>query len=51
MISSDDEMIEKTNKIVEKLESFKSTNIDDNILLTILKTQELARELHNGGDN
>jgi len=50
-ISSDDEMIEKTNKIVEKLESFKSTNIDDNILLTILKTQELARELYNGGDN
>ena len=44
-------MVEKTNKIVEKLESFKSTNIDEDILLTILKTQELAKELHDGGNN
>ena len=50
-ISSDNEMVEKTNKIVEKLESFKSTNIDEDILLTILKTQELAKELHDGGNN
>jgi hypothetical protein len=50
-INNDHEMVEKTNKIVEKLESFKNTQIDENILLTILKTQELAKELNDGGNN
>ena len=50
-INNDHEMVEKTNKIIEKLESFKGTHIDENILLTILKTQELTKELNDGGNN
>jgi hypothetical protein len=47
----DTEMTRKANQIVEKLDSFKKTEINDNVLLTVLKTQELVKELDNGSDH
>lgn len=47
----DAEMTRKANQIVEKLDSFKKTEINDNVLLTVLKTQELVKELDNGSDH
>jgi|TARA_B100000900_G_scaffold413537_1_gene437778 hypothetical protein len=40
----------RRNLINEKLNSFQATEIDDNKLLTILKTQQLVKELNSGSD-
>ena len=50
-ISEDLEMTNKTNKIIEKLNTFYNTNVDENVLLTVLKTQKLVREIFKDGDN
>ena len=35
----------KLEEVIEKLNSFNSTLIDDNMLLTVLKTQNLTKEI------
>jgi len=50
-INSDSEMTDKTNRIIEKLNTFYNKNIDENVLLTVLKTQKLVREIFKDGDN
>tara|TARA_R110002124_G_scaffold260098_3_gene426058 strand:- start:777 stop:1607 length:831 start_codon:yes stop_codon:yes gene_type:complete len=50
-ISGDEEMTEKTNSILLKLESFNKTEINEKILLTVLKVQSLIRETSLDGDN
>ncbi len=50
-ISNDEEMVEKANEILLKLESFKKTEINDNMLLTVLKVQSLIRETNLDGDS
>jgi hypothetical protein len=47
----DSEMQSKTVQIVEKLDTFKRTEISEDILLTVLRTQELAKELSDGSDH
>ena len=47
----DSEMQSKTVQIVEKLDTFKKTEISEDILLTVLRTQELAKELSDGSDH
>ena len=49
-IKSDSEMASKANKVFEKLESFKSSTIDDDIVLVVLKTQQLEQEIFENGD-
>lgn len=51
IFAADKEMTHKAEQIVEKLNSFKKTEIDDNVLLTVLKTQQLVKELNNGSDH
>lgn len=51
MFASDSEMKEKAEQIVEKLDGFKKTEISDEILLTVLKTQQLVKEMSDGSDN
>ena len=51
IFETDNEMSRKASRIVEKLNSFKKTEINDSVLLTILKTQELVKELDNGSDH
>jgi hypothetical protein len=45
-ISADEQMISKTDQIVEKLEGFKNTQADQDMLLTILKVQQLVGEIN-----
>jgi hypothetical protein len=49
MFTEDAEMKQKASQIIEKLEGFKQIN--DDILLTVLKTQELVKEMSNGSNN
>ena len=51
VIKEDPEMIAKTNRIVERLESFSKEGISDQVLLTVMKTQNLIEEIHRDGDS
>ena len=48
---SDEELQDKATLISEKLDTFKSTEINETILLTVLKTQQLVKELNDGSNN
>lgn len=50
-IKSDPNMVDKTNQVIEKLNSFYSTELNEKLLLTILKTQQLAKEVTTDGDH
>jgi len=45
-IKSDTAMMEKTNQIIDRLNGFFNKAIDDNLLLTVMKTQELVKEIY-----
>ena len=47
--SNDQNMLSKANAIVEKLESFSDQPINDSLLLTVLKTQALVKEINTNG--
>lgn len=52
LINSDPDMLSKTEKIIEKLDSFKNTHIDEHVLSTVLKVQSLVKEtVENGNSN
>ena len=52
LIKSDSDMLSKTEKIIEKLDSFKNTQIDEHVLSTVLKVQSLVKEtVENGNSN
>ena len=40
-------MVTKTKKIIEKLNSFANETINENVLMTVLKTQSLIGEINN----
>ncbi len=44
-------MSEKLDKVIEKLNSFNQSEIDDNVLLTVLKTQNLTKEIYSNAVN
>ena len=44
-ISHDGEMAASTKKVIVKLEEYKNTPIDKNMIESILKTQELVKEI------
>ena len=50
-IKEDSEMLKKTDAVLEKLNSFSGTIINDSVLLTVLKTQNLVEEIYTDGDN
>jgi hypothetical protein len=45
---SDSELNDRKEQITEKLQSFQSADINDNLLLTVLQTQQLVKELNDG---
>ncbi len=49
-IRDDPEMIQKTNTIVKKLNEFSKSEFDEGMLLTILKTQSLIKEIYDDGN-
>ena len=50
-IKNDSDMVQKTNQIIQKLSSFYNKEINEDVLLTVLKTQKLIEEIHKDGDN
>ena len=50
-IKNDEEMLNKTNQIVEKLKSFAKSDINENVLMTVLKPQSLVEEIYNGDND
>ena len=51
-IANDPEMVKKTNAVKERLESLSGeTSLNESTLLTILKTQELIKEIYDDGSN
>jgi hypothetical protein len=50
-IKSDKDMLNKTNQIIEKLDSFAKETINENVLMTVLKTQSLIGEIYNGDND
>jgi hypothetical protein len=50
-ISLDSEMLEKTNKIVDRLKSYSTKEISEDVILTVLKTQALVKEINTDGNN
>ena len=51
IFTDDKEMKNNFVRVIEKLENLKATTIDESVLLTILKTQELVKELSDGSRN
>ena len=47
-IKSDKEMTEKTNQVIDKLNSYAQQNINEELLTTVLKTQSLVKEIYDG---
>ena len=47
----DSEMISKAEKVIELLESFKDRQINEELLIKILKTQALVQEIVDNGNN
>ena len=50
-ISSDEDMKIKTSTIIEKLETFSTKGVEENLLLTVLKTQSLVKEISSNGNS
>ena len=50
-IKEDDDMTNKTEQIISKLQGFSKETINENVLLTVLKTQSLVQEIYNGDNN
>jgi len=51
-IANDPEMVKKTNAVKERLENLSGeTKLNETTLLTILKTQELVKEIYDDGSN
>jgi hypothetical protein len=44
-------MREKTSQVLTELDSYKTQSINEHILLVVLKTQALAREVSQDGDH
>jgi len=50
-IKEDAEMFNKTQSVIERLNSFAKEDVNENVLLTIMKTQELVKEIYLNADN
>jgi hypothetical protein len=50
-IQADPDMIEKTNRVVEKLNQYAHKNITEELLLTVLNTQALVKEIYTDANN
>jgi len=48
-IKSDTSMSSKADKIISKLNSYSQETISENVIMTVLKTQQLVKEIHEDG--
>tara|TARA_R100001163_G_scaffold65201_2_gene61573 strand:- start:43 stop:879 length:837 start_codon:yes stop_codon:yes gene_type:complete len=49
-LQNDTSMHSKTEQLIEKLNSFAKEGVSDEVLLTVLKTQQLVKEIYSDGD-
>ena len=49
-IKKDPEMIKKTKEVIEVLNNFKKENINKNMIMKILKIQNLVKEINEDGN-
>ena len=50
-IKNDEDMLRKTNEVIEKLQSFTTAEITEDVLSTVLRTQSLVEEIYNGDND
>jgi hypothetical protein len=50
IIQEDEELTLKTNQVIEKLTNFHKTGITEDVVLTVLRTQQLVEEIHTDGN-
>jgi len=50
-IKSDKDMLAKTNQVIEKLSTYSKETLSEDILMTVMKTQALVKEIYNDGNN
>ncbi len=50
-IKDDKDMLKKTERVLAKLEGFAKQAITEEVLITVLKTQTLVEEIHNGNND
>jgi len=50
-IKSDDLMLQKTNQIIQRLNSFAQETVTENVLMTVMKTQALVKEININAGN
>jgi len=50
-IKSDKEMLNKTNQVIERLNSYSKETISEEVLMTVMRTQALVKEIYNDGSN
>ena len=50
IIQEDNELTLKTNQVIEKLTNFHKTGITEDVVLTVLRTQQLVEEIHTDGN-
>ena len=48
-ITTDQDMVERTKRVIDKLGQFTSAKVDEQTLLTVLKTQGLVKEIFEDG--
>ena len=46
---NDQEIVEKTNQVVGLLESYSVETDAQKVIMTVLKTQQLVKEMHDNG--
>jgi hypothetical protein len=50
-IKADKDMTQKTQQIVEKLKTYARSGITDDVLLTVMRTQQLVKEIYNNANH
>ena len=50
-IKEDKDMSDKLVRVIEKLNSFSDSSLDEDVLLTVLKTQNLTKEIYSDGSD
>ena len=50
-IKGDKEMIDKTEQVIERLDSYSQETVNEEILMTIMRTQALVKEIYTDGNN
>jgi|TARA_R110000824_G_scaffold104480_3_gene248016 hypothetical protein len=50
-IKSDKEMLKKTTAVVERLTSYAKSEVTEEVLMAVLKTQSLVEEIYNGNND